>query len=87
MQKHKQFLSEAIARKQRMDFEYDIEMRRKEAEEKGFVVGKKVRMTGDSEIGEIVGDDESGGRYTLKVKFERGEFPYFIRELELVEEK
>jgi hypothetical protein len=66
-------------------YEDDIEGRIKESKRRGFVVGAKARIIGDSEIGEIVGYEESGRRYTVKVKFKRGIFSYTIRELELVE--
>jgi hypothetical protein len=61
-----------------------------EAKENGFVIGKKVKLTHDKEIGIVVGYNEnpiSGyptARYPIMVQFERGKFEYTVRELKLV---
>jgi hypothetical protein len=67
----------------------DIEGRIKDAMDAGFLEGKKVRMVGDQEIGEVTGYDRSGGDHLrrIRVKFERGEFSYSMTELELINEK
>jgi len=64
-----------------------------DAKEKGFVIGAKVKLLKDKEVGEVVGYNEAtggfypGSRYPLIVKFERGTFEYGPGLLKLAKEK
>lgn len=57
----------------------------------GFIIGKKVKMVGDDEVGEIMKYNLStvgfytGDRYPIIVKFKRGTFEYSVESLTLVE--
>ncbi|MFC1617803.1 hypothetical protein ACFL2B_00820 [Patescibacteria group bacterium] len=63
------------------------------AQEQGFTIGAKVKLSHLPEVGEIVGyNEEAGGlfpgsRCPVIIKFERGEFEYSLDQAELVEEE
>jgi hypothetical protein len=67
----------------------EVEKAIKKAKALGFKRGVRVRLHGDSEIGEVVGHNQkdrgfySGDRYPILVKFEKGTFEYGVESLEL----
>lgn len=68
-------------------WEMDYEARIKEAREAGFVEGAKVRRAHDgpdSEIGEVIDLSENSRAMVIRVRFGEDEFPYTMKDLELV---
>ena len=61
-----------------------------DAKKAGFIKGVKVKHIADNEIGKVVGHnrkikgDNSGDKYPIKVKFDRGIVAYGIKALEIV---